>query len=215
MSSSLSRQSLHAMGLAGLLLVAGTSRAWACSCPEAPDAELAAGRADVVFEGRATEAVAVQADLGLGDYSGARRFRFEVTRYFKGQLGPSLSVFTVDQGSACGRDYAFDEPQLVYARYAESGLLSDFLCSRSQPVAVADADLELLGSGFAPDPAVADETGAAGSDLQRFPVAGGAPAGCAASLVSERAMATGPALGVLGMLLGLAVWRAALRRRRT
>jgi hypothetical protein len=217
-STSFYRQSLHAVGLAGVLLVAGTSRAWACSCAEPPDAELAAEAADVVFEGQATEAVALQADLGLGDYSGARRFRFEVARYFKGQLGPSVSVFTVDQGSACGREYTFGEPHLVYARYSESGLLSDFLCSRSHPVALAEADLALLGSGVAPDPSVADETGSAvaeGSDLRRIPVAsGGGPAGCAAALVTEPSMAARPALGPLGLLVGLVVWRASIRRRR-
>jgi hypothetical protein len=162
--------------------------------------------------------VALQADLGFGDYAGARRFRFEVTRYFKGQLGPSLSVFTVDQGTACGREYALDEPHLVYARYTESGLLSDFLCSRSHPVALAEADLALLGSGVAPDPGVAEETGsgfAEGSDIRRMPVASGAPTGCAASLAAERSIAAWPALGTLVLLVGLVVGRASLRRRRT
>jgi hypothetical protein len=219
-STSLYRQTLHVIGLAGLFLFAGTSRASACSCAVPLDAELAASSADIVFEGRATEVEALQTDLGLGGYAGARRFRFEVTRYFKGQLGPDLSVFTVDQDSACGREYPFGEPHLVYARYTESGILSDSLCSRSHPVALAERDLVVLGSGVAPDPSVLDEASSGeatpqGSDIQRIPVAaGGGPSGCAASLASERSTAAQPAFGMGCMLAGLIAWRASARRRR-
>jgi hypothetical protein len=224
LGTSLSPRLLCAIGVGGLLSLAGSSRAWACSCAEPLDPALAVEGADVVFEGRATQAVALQADLGLGDYLGARRFQFEVTRYFKGQLGPQLSVFTVDQSSACGRAYGLDEPHVVYARYTESGLLSDFLCSRSRPVASAENDLELLGAGVAPDPGVADDTAsgvpaAEGSDLERIPVAGGAPAaGCAASLSLGAAAPGSPRSAAVWApvvaLVGLVACRASLRRRR-
>lgn len=174
-----------------------------------------------MFEGRPTGAVALQADLGVGGYLGARRFSFEVARYFKGQLGPALSVFTVDESSACGRGYALEEPYVVYARYTDSGLLSDFLCSRSGPSSFADEDLAILGSGIAPDPEVVDDwsvsgdpaSGASvgGSGIERDPAVRGGPAGCAASLRSERSSAGRSALGALVGLV--AVGCASARRR--
>jgi hypothetical protein len=131
------------------------SPASACSCAEPLEPGIALAGADVVFEGTPRDAVALEADLGVDGYSGARRFDFEVSRYFKGQLGPDVSVFTIDQSSACGRNYPLDEPHIIYARYSESGLLTDYACSRSRPSGLASDDGSVLGAGVAPDPAVA------------------------------------------------------------
>jgi len=203
---------LLALGLGALSVLAPSGPARACSCAEAPEPEQAAENADVVFEGRPTQVEALQANLGFADYYGALRFRFEVARYYKGQLGPQLSVFTVDQSSACGRAYDLDEPHIIYARYTEDGLLTDFLCSRSLPLARADADRAALGAGVAPDPGVGDETGVElASDVGRNPVSSEAPIGCASSLVGARSAARWPAWVAL---LGMGAWRAGIRRRR-
>jgi len=139
------------------LLVLAPSPAAACSCAGPSEPDVALANADVVFEGTPRAMLLTEANLGLLDYQGAKRFDFEVVRYFKGQLGPSLAVFTIDQGSACGRHYTLDEPHIIYARYADSGLLTDFLCSRSHPSSLGSGDGAVLGSGVAPDPAIVSE----------------------------------------------------------
>lgn len=214
-----------AASFAGLLAL-DASPASACSCVEPQEPGIALASADVVFEGTPREAVALDADLGFDGYWGARRFDFEVARYFKGQLGPDVSVFTIDQGSACGREYPLDEPHIIYARYSESGLLTDFACSRSHPSGFASDDGSVLGAGVAPDPALAstdDEPGRApeissGIDHNPLDTDPGAR-GCASSLAlrSASSAASGsPALDERPWLVALASLAAAawrLRRR--
>jgi hypothetical protein len=179
--------------LVALLALLDVSPALACSCaqPLAPDAAMEG--ADVVFEGQPTEVKPLQVDLGFGGYLGAKRFRFDVTRYFKGQLGPSLPIFTVDQSSACGREYALGEAHVIYARYTDDGLLTDYACSRSGPSSLAAEDLALLGAGLAPDasyPEDLDTAPAAANDsdvesgLHRAPLVTDQPARGCASLAS-------------------------------
>jgi hypothetical protein len=125
----------------------------ACSCAGDANVESSIKSTDIVFEGRPRPDVeAVKADLGFSDYFGAKRFRFDVTRFFKGQLGATVSIFTVDQSSACGTSYSPDHTYLVYARYTDDGLLADYACSRSRLMTHAAEDLALLGAGVEPDP---------------------------------------------------------------
>jgi hypothetical protein len=179
-----------------LFLALDTNPASACSCAQPQEPGIALAGADVVFEGTPRDAVALEADLGIDGYSGARRFDFEVARYFKGQLGPDVSVFTIDQSSACGREYPLDEPHIIFARYSESGLLTDYACSRSRPSGYASDDGSVLGAGVAPDPALAslddDAEGAGAPDvssgIHHNPLdAEPAARGCAASLALRSA----------------------------
>jgi MYXO-CTERM domain-containing protein len=128
----------------------------ACSCAGFDEtSEAVAGAitgADVVFEGHATAAAeGVAIDLWSDGYVGALRHPFSVTRYFKGSLGSDLPIFTPPDGGACGRRYPVGETYVVYARYQDGGLLMDSLCSRSRSLEHATLDLELLGTGMAPD----------------------------------------------------------------
>jgi hypothetical protein len=204
------------------LFVLDASPAAACSCAGPSEADVALASADVVFEGTPRAMRVTEADLGFLDYRGAKRFDFEVARYFKGQLGPSLALFTIDQGSACGRDYTLDEPHIVYARYADSGLLTDFLCSRSHPSSLGSGDLALLGSGVAPDPSIVSEEDDldgtpeapdVSSGIRHLPLdADHESRGCGSSLALPPAMGRRSGLAVAGGLALLA-WR--LRRRST
>lgn len=142
---------LSAITAAGI--VAGNAEhAAACSCIYI-EAEDALRSADVVFEGTALAPPEyVQAQLGIEGYSGAARFRFAVARYFKGQRGEEAVLYTIDQGSACGRSYDAGTTYLVYSRLLPNGVLMDSLCSRTRPVGDAAQDLLLLGEGAPPDP---------------------------------------------------------------
>jgi hypothetical protein len=201
-----------------VLVDAGSAAACSCAGPEAPDIAMAG--ADVVFEGTPRSTVALEADIGLLDYRGAKRFDFEVDRYFKGQLGSSLSVFTINQGSACGREYSLDEPHIIYARYSDSGLLTDFACSRSHPSRFASDDAPVLGEGVAPDPTVVDEesdrgvtSGSDGSGIHRVPLEPDAgPRGCVSSLALPSPMPSGGFWG--GVLAGMTLLLLRKRMRR-
>jgi hypothetical protein len=173
------------------------SEAWACTCAGEPELASSIQRADVIFEGRLVAVEAVQAELGIEGYTGALRYQFDVSRYFKGRLGPNLPVFTIDQSSACGREYSFALDHLIYARYTDGGLLADFACSRSRPTPFSDEDLDALGAGVEPaselpelelpedmsgDP---DEDGE--ESLPTVPIAGeAAAASCATSVAPGR-----------------------------
>jgi hypothetical protein len=206
--------------LIALIALLDASPASACSCAGPSEPAVAAEGADVVFEGSPTAQELVQADLGFDGYFGAKRFRFDVARYFKGQLGPSVSLFTVDQSSACGREYSVDESHVIYARYSDSGLLTDFACSRSRPSSFADEDLAFLGAGVEPDPSFPEAVGESeapasssevSSGIHRVPIAadGASAGGCASSLASPRPARPRP----LASLLLVVVWLGWLRRR--
>jgi len=206
----------------------------ACSCLPPGETDAALASSDVVFEGTPSRAVLVQADLGFPGYTGARRFDFEVTRYFKGQLGPSLSIFTIDQESACGREYS-PEPYFIYARYTDTGYLFDALCSNSGPTSLTYRDRAVLGAGVAPDPTVinewsepsddeasveeepSEESSGVSSGVNRVPLdSDEGPRGCASSVAPRSASGSkasnSPAwLAVLasGVVLALRVRRRA------
>jgi hypothetical protein len=144
---------LAVVAAAGLLGSVQTAAACSCAGELAPLDALRS--ADVVFEGTVLgEPEAVRVQLGIEGYDGAARFRFAVARYFKGQQGPEAAVYTIDHGSACGRFYNASSTYLVYGQLRPDGVLTDFLCSRTRPLANASEDLELLGEGEAPDPGV-------------------------------------------------------------
>lgn len=145
-----------ALAAAGLAALVDPSPASACSCAGPLEVEAALASADVVFEGTPRSTALLEADLGFEGYRGARRFDFEVVRYFKGQLGPSLSIFTIDQSTACGRQYS-EQTYFIYARYTDTGYLMDNACSSSGPVALSSGARSTLGEGVAPDPTLLNE----------------------------------------------------------
>ncbi len=132
------------------LLVAGTwvipHVASACSClpPEPPKEALE--KAEAVFVGRLVEV----SEEGGGNMLARRRYQFEVSRYWKGELGKTTTLTSAVSSAACGRSYAQDEEYLIYASVdANGGGLVDFLCSRTRTLASADEDLAVLGPGEA------------------------------------------------------------------
>jgi hypothetical protein len=184
-------------------LLGGVRAAAACSCAGEPAPLDALRSADVVFEGTVLgEPEAVRAKLGIDGYEGAARFRFAVARYFKGQQGPEAAIYTIDQGTACGRFYDASTTYLVYGQLRPDGVLTDSLCSRTRTLADATEDLELLGAGEAPDPGVQPRDVLAEATAQ--------DTGCSAA-GGRSAFASTSAWSVAGALLYAL---ARLRRRR-
>ena len=187
--------------LATGLVVLDVEPAAACSCAEPRPPAQALEAADVVFEGSARSAELIVPDPSG---TGMQRFRFSVARYYKGDLGPDLDVFSTTVCCICGRDYPLDEPYIVYARQSEDGRLVDSMCSSSHPLPFQEGESAALGEGVAPDPSIAVGDG-------RVPVSAAEPAsGCTASLSGGNASGG----GVLALLAAGALGAVCRRRAR-
>ena len=116
-------------------------RARACSCIQPPAPRVAAAEASAVFEGRT---------FGMHRESGRLRFSFEVTRVWKGDVGPKVELTTHEQDSMCGRAFELGVQYIVYARAGDGGTLTDSLCSRTRSSRNATEDFAELGAGVAP-----------------------------------------------------------------
>jgi hypothetical protein len=117
------------------------SAARACSCLPPPPPDEALGNASAVFEGRAANVV----DEGM-----QRRFAFDVSRVWKGDVGAKAEVVTASSSAACGRGYAMGEVYVVYAYRGQDGGLADGLCTRTRERSHAAEDLAALGPGHEP-----------------------------------------------------------------
>lgn len=132
-----------ALALAPAALLLGPSEAQACSCMPTKDALTSARDSSVVFEGKL---VAVESPKPASPHDLPMKvFTFEVARTFKGQLDSQVRVHTTDNSAACGRDYGKPgDTWLIYARIHDNGEIHDGLCSRTQPIADAAADIAEL-----------------------------------------------------------------------
>lgn len=115
----------------------------ACSCVQlgAPQEELAKPLVVAVFQGRALQSEPRDAVAGIVHTS------FAVSRVWKGRRDPLHWVGSAAQGAACGRTFVTGEEYVVYEY--EGGNVS--LCSRTNRLQEAGADLAALGPGFAPE----------------------------------------------------------------
>ncbi len=126
------------------------SVAQACSCVQPPAPRAAAADATAVFEGRT---------FGVHREAGKVRFTFEVTRVFKGEIGPSVDVYSPAAAATCGRAFEAGVPYLVYAHASPAGVLVDTMCSRTRASRSAAEDFAELGAGVGPPRSeVADPT---------------------------------------------------------
>lgn len=140
---------LRLVALTLLALAGAALRADACSCLTLAQPCEAAFQADVVFSG------VVRGIEGIGAESGfpsAYRVSLEVIDGFRGVEGPTVTIVTPTDSAACGYHFVQGERYLVYADEA-GGELRAGICSRTQPLAAAAADLAFLKTLAGPAPA--------------------------------------------------------------
>lgn len=128
-------------GLLGLsLFLGGVQTGIACSCLAPPPPQEALEQSTAVFAGRVVEIRAVN----------ERRLEvlFDIEESWKGVSGQRVLVWTPSNEAACGMNFMWGERYLVYASDSEG--LSVLLCSRTAPLANAEADIEALGPGLEP-----------------------------------------------------------------
>ena len=143
-----------ALIVAVLWLLGNTGQAYACSCagPGSPSEELE--QFDAVFTGRV---VSIQHSLDLDATAYSRRDRttvgFEVSAVWKGDVQEKMYITTAPTGVSCGFTFVEGEEYIVYGydgNHADDGY-SVGLCSRTALLGQAQADLDELGQGHAPE----------------------------------------------------------------
>jgi hypothetical protein len=112
----------------------------ACSCAPPPPPKEALAASTAVFTGKV---VAVEK---AGDFQIA--VTIEVSGAYKGVKEKKVTVYTANNGAACGIGFTKGTSYLVYAREQKRGeekVLGASLCSRTTTLADAKADLAELG----------------------------------------------------------------------
>ena len=121
--------------------------AQACSCMEQPFDDARAGAA-AIFEGRAAS-VTTAAD-------GRLVVTFDVVQTWRAAEHEHVEVVTAPDSAMCGYSFVVGTSYLVYASEIEGERYVVSLCSRTAPMADADGDRALLGSGVGPVDVVDD-----------------------------------------------------------
>lgn len=192
-----------------ILLCLRSQVAAACSCAGLGSPTEAAATARAVFEGQ------VSAVQPLAD--GSRRVTFAIVRTFKGTLGETVDVHvTGPVSSPCAVTLEPKASYLVYASGTQNALVVE-PCTRTRPIEQAGTDLQDLGPGAVP---VDASKAVAPALLGKHPPVSrpaASPGGCASCQLGPPNALPPSAPGLVGGLIGLALWARSKRgaRKRT
>ena len=140
-------RSIILLALVASVLVADPPCVFACSCvpPGAPREELT--RSAAVFAGKV-----VRLDVPGGAVISSAdpvKVTFQVAQVWKGPVAPTLVITTPRDSASCGVGFEQGGEYLVYAS-GDPNALTAILCSRTQQLSTAQADLAALGTGQQP-----------------------------------------------------------------
>ena len=124
------------------IMVSGAAIAAACSCIPSPPPKKALEQASAVFAGKVTKIEPA------GDAEKA--VTIEIVKTWKGDHGKSVTLYTANDGAACGYAFKKGESYLVYAHLVKRGeekQLETNICTRTARLADAKEDLKELGEG--------------------------------------------------------------------
>ena len=130
-----------------------TEQAYACKCvvPGSPSEELE--KFNAVFTGRV---LSIEhsfdpnaSSVSPGDHT---TVGFTVNTVWKGTVDKNIDLTTPPTGGSCGFAFVEGEEYIVYAyeNAEENANLNVSICSRTALLAEAQADLDALGDGYAP-----------------------------------------------------------------
>lgn len=142
-----------ALMLGALWLLGTTEQAYACKCvvPGSPSEELE--KFDAVFTGRVLS-VEHSFDPNASSFSPGDHttISFSVDTVWKGTVDKNIDITTPPTGGSCGFAFVEGEEYIVYAYEGaeQTDNLSVSICSRTALLAEAQADLDALGEGYAP-----------------------------------------------------------------
>lgn len=125
----------------GLVSSIGSCReAFGCSCVEPKPPAEAFQESKTVFSGKV---VSINSD------EFTKLVTFDVDRAWKGVSEDRVTAVTPANSAACGYDFEEGGEYLIYSHDAEESL-NVIICSRTQPLDGANADLIVLGDGYQP-----------------------------------------------------------------
>ena len=131
--------------LCGAWFLVSPDQTHACSCvqPGTPSEELA--RSTLVFAGEVLSVNQYRPPLGIERLStyGPSTVEFEMRALWKGDWSGTLTLETAMYGASCGYSFTEGQEYLVYSSDGENVSL----CSRTQVLGAAQADLAELGEG--------------------------------------------------------------------
>ena len=150
--------SVRVVGLALMLgvlwLLGNTGQAYACSCAGSGSPSEELEQFDAVFTGRVVS-IQHSFDPGVGVRGPGDRTTvgFEVSAVWKGDVHETMYVTTAPSDASCGFSFVEGEEYIVYGY--DTGRADDGysvgLCSRTALLGQAQADLDELGEGQAPE----------------------------------------------------------------
>ena len=159
------------MSFAWFLASPGQAHACKCAVPGTPAEELE--KFSAVFAGRVVS-VRHSYDLNAASYTPDDRttIGFEISAVWKGTVHEDMFITTPPTGGSCGFTFAEGEEYVVYAydsAYGDDGYTAG-ICSRTALLRQAQADLNALGEGRAPQagtggptPELPQDSGVAGA----------------------------------------------------
>lgn len=133
--------------------LAGAGQAFACSCimPGSPTEELE--KFDAVFVGRVfTVKHSYSLEAKMVNREDRSTIGFDVSTVWKGVIHETTYITTPPTGGSCGYTFIEGEEYIVYASNSHYGddSYTASICSRTALLSAAQADLEALGGGKAP-----------------------------------------------------------------
>ena len=153
-----------ALMLGVLWLFGNTEQAYACKCvvPGSPSEELE--KFDAVFAGKVLSIEhSFDPDTPSRSPGDHTTVGFAVNTVWKGVVDKNIDLTTPPTGGSCGFAFVEEEEYIVYAYEGteENANLNVSFCGRTAPLGEAQADLDALGEGYAP------QAGTAGPSSQQ------------------------------------------------
>jgi hypothetical protein len=153
-----------ALMLGALWLLGTTEQAYACKCvvPGSPSEELE--KFDAVFAGKVLSIEhSFDPDTPSRSPGDHTTVGFAVNTVWKGVVDKNIDLTTPPTGGSCGFAFVEEEEYIVYAYEGteENANLNVSFCGRTAPLGEAQADLDALGEGYAP------QAGTAGPSSQQ------------------------------------------------
>jgi hypothetical protein len=129
------------------LILMSASIAQACSCGRVPTTKESLKHSTAVFSGKVTKIEPFKKYYF--------KVTFEIARTWKGTNGKTETVLTPNSGAGCGYTFKKGKSYLLYSyRPKEDEIkpipLYTIICSRTKPLALAAADIKVLGEGKTP-----------------------------------------------------------------
>src|SRR5260370_347920 len=144
------RRALYLLAITLFMAMLTTESVLGCSCMSGGTPCHAFGGASAVFVGTAITVKTAERNPATKpsevDWT-PRTFKFSVEQAYLGVEGAEVEVATGMGGGDCGYGFKLGERYLVYAyRSGDNNRLATGICTRTKPYAMANEDLEFLGT---------------------------------------------------------------------